>query len=180
MKSPALVALAEALERAANAAPHPDVEVVPDTREAKVGHVMGLMAGDLWIDGGESIAALARSWSMAEGSVAHIASEARRRVTSSIDPGAIGKIVASTCHRGLTAAVSMAEGGDPKALNGIAAIARVYSGMLPTLTEKKPSVDDPPVFRIELTTPERPPPAAPEVPCPSGSSSPPAGDPAPG
>jgi hypothetical protein len=151
----------------------PPEEEIPPTREAKVGHIMGLVAGGLWEDG-ESIRELARAWRMSQGSVAHIASEARRRVRSAIDPKRIGEIVATTCHRGLGAAVAMAEAGDSKALSGLAAIARVYKDLLPPTPEKTEEV---PVFKVDLSEPERPPV---EPPCPSsGSSSPPAGDPAP-
>lgn len=149
-------------------------EQIPPTREAKVGSIMGMMAAGLWEDG-VSLRDLARAWGMAEGSIAHIAGEARRRMKSAIDPRQIGQIVAATCHRGLAAAVAMVEAGDAKALNGLASIARVYKDLLPAPAEEKG--DEPAVFRIELSTPERP---APEVPCPSGSSSPPAADPAAG
>lgn len=138
---------------------------------------MGLVAAGLWEDG-DSIRELARAWRMAPGSVAHIASEARRRVRSAIDPRRIGDIVATTCHRGLGAAVAMAEAGDAKALSGLAAIARIYKDLLPP-REDKP--EEAPTFRVELSSPDRPPSEL-EPACPpsSGSSSPPGDAPAPG
>jgi hypothetical protein len=167
----------ESLEAPASEPP-PGEDEIPPTREAKVGHIMGLVAAGLWADG-DSIRELARAWRMAPGSVAHVASEARRRVRSAIDPRRIGDIVATTCHRGLGAAVAMAEAGDAKALSGLAAIARIYKDLLPPRDDKP---EEAPTFRVELSSPERPASEPEPAACPpsSGSSSPPGDAPAPG
>lgn len=164
----------------------------PRTREERVRFVMGLMAANRW-ETGKTGRELALAWGLSPGTLDHVAAEASRRVKAVGEAEYVRTRLAAALDEGLGHALNMIrprlvskgellveEPGDPRALSGLAQLVKTYGELggvaRPSAAPDKP--ESPPVFRVDLASPERPEP--PSL-CPSsGSSSPPGGDPAPG
>lgn len=164
------------------AARQPDGDVIgrkasdaaPPTNEARVRHVMGLIASGRW-QGVDSIAELAVEWEMSEGTLTRVAAEAQRRVAAVDDGDFVRRRLAVAIDELVDEARAMVRKGDPRALSGFAQVGRLFADITGATRAATPTTDGPPVFRVELTT------APPQTACPpSGNSSPPDDGPAPG
>jgi hypothetical protein len=155
---------------------------------------MGVMAAGEW-ETGRTGRELAEAWGLNPGTLDHIASEASRRVKAVGESEYVKTRIAAALDEGIGHALGMLrprtvtdkkgdvveEPGDPRALGGLAQLVKAFGELAgvarPKVETKDNKLDEPATFRVELSAPERPPA---EVPCPSGSSNPPDGDPAQG
>jgi hypothetical protein len=143
-------------------------------REERVRHIMGLIAGGRWVEGGPSLLAQAREWGIAPRSVEGIVAEAQRRVAALDEGDFIRRMVTVAIAELLEDAKAMVKAGDPRALTGFAQNARLICDVNAAQKSATPSTDGVPVFRVELTAAPSPP--TDPCPAPSGPSSPPDGD----
>jgi len=148
----------------------------PPDREGRVRACMELMTGGRW-ESGVTANELAAEWGMTPGAVAHISSEASRRVKAVGEHDFVRTRIAAALDEGLAIALGMARGskangvvvpGDPRALAGLASIAKAFKELAGS--GSKPADPDGNRFIVELVSPERP------VPCSPQPSSPPSGD----
>ncbi len=140
---------------------------------------MEIMAANRW-EGQH--AELAAAWGVSEGTVEHYAGEASRRVKAVGEGDWVRQRISVALDEGLEHGLRLLRRGDPRALGGLAQLAKAFGELAGA--KRGAVVDDkagaePATFRVELSTPERPP-GDPEDACPSGPSSPPAGGPAAG
>jgi hypothetical protein len=150
---------------------------------------MGLMAANRWVTGTTG-PELAAQWGLHPGTLEHIAAEASRRVHAVGEADYVRTRIAAALDEALGHGLQMlrphiVDGfevpGDPRALSGVAGLVKAFgelAGVARPKTEPEKSTEVP-TFKVDLSLPERPPLEEP-CPPPSGSSSPPAGDPAPG
>lgn len=121
-------------------------------RESRVRACMELMAAGRW-ESGVTPQELAAEWGMAEGSLAHIAGEASRRVKAVGEQDFVRTRISAALDEGLGIALSMARGvnangvtipGDPRALGGLASIAKAYRELAsPAATATAPQAREP-------------------------------------
>jgi hypothetical protein len=169
--APTAPAASEAAENAAPEAPAQPPEKPSQSgsdgalsREARVRQIMALMAARRWQ--GDEHEALAAEWGITPGTVEHYAGEASRRVRAVMEGEHtwVRTRVGVALDHGLDLAIQQAEAGDSRALSALAQLARsVRELFAPHGKGGDGRQDEPAVFRVELSMPERPTTEAPEV-----------------
>jgi hypothetical protein len=160
----------------------------PRDREGRVRHCMGLMASNQW-ETGVTGPELAAEWGLHPGTLDHYAAEASRRVKAVGESDYVRTRIAAALDEALGHGLEMlrprvtvednvqvTERGDPRALGGLASLVKAFGELAGVKPKAEPIErhDEPPTFRVELASPERPP--AETDPCPSSGTSSPPGD----